>query len=179
MADLYAESVLVVHPDAVVRERVVAVLAARGHRVSAAARADRPLLEPAVLVVDHRSVPWSSAALIMALVPGHDEAAILDAFAAGADDVLAGPLRAAELASRVAGLLRRPAASPCLRVGPLAIDPLARRASLAGRPLELTRREFELIHLLSSVAGQVLQREDIYQRVWGYAMAHGDRSVDV
>jgi DNA-binding winged helix-turn-helix (wHTH) protein len=45
--------------------------------------------------------------------------------------------------------------------------------------VELTRREFELIHLLAGATGQVLQREDIYQRVWGYAMAHGDRSVDV
>jgi DNA-binding response OmpR family regulator len=44
---------------------------------------------------------------------------------------------------------------------------------------DLTRREFELIRLLAEAAGQVLQREEVYQRVWGYAMAHGDRSVDV
>ena len=53
------------------------------------------------------------------------------------------------------------------------------RPSWDGRSVELTRREFELIQLLASADGQVLQREDIYQRVWGYAMAHGDRSVDV
>src|SRR5260370_506550 len=41
------------------------------------------------------------------------------------------------------------------------------------------RREFELIRLLAGNAGHVLEREAIYQRVWGYAMAHGDRSVDV
>src|SRR5919206_152619 len=45
--------------------------------------------------------------------------------------------------------------------------------------LDLTRREFELIQLLAEAEGQVLEREEIYQRVWGYAMAHGDRSVDV
>ena len=45
--------------------------------------------------------------------------------------------------------------------------------------LDLTRREFELLHLLAEERGQVLEREAIYQRVWGYAMAHGDRSVDV
>ena len=45
--------------------------------------------------------------------------------------------------------------------------------------LDLTRREFELLHLLAEERGQVLERETIYQRVWGYAMAHGDRSVDV
>ena len=40
-------------------------------------------------------------------------------------------------------------------------------------------REFELIQLLSASNGQVLPREEIYERVWGYAMVHGDRSVDV
>ena len=45
--------------------------------------------------------------------------------------------------------------------------------------LDLTRREFELLQLLADAKGQVLEREAIYQRVWGYAMAHGDRSVDV
>ena len=50
---------------------------------------------------------------------------------------------------------------------------------VGGQSLDLTRREFELLQLLSDAAGQVLQREEIYQRVWGYAMAHGDRSVDV
>jgi DNA-binding response OmpR family regulator len=53
------------------------------------------------------------------------------------------------------------------------------QAFVAGRSLDLTRREFELIRLLAAAAGQVLPREEIYQRVWGYAMAHGDRSVDV
>ena len=44
---------------------------------------------------------------------------------------------------------------------------------------DLTRREFELIQLLAEREGQVIPREEIYERVWGYAMAHGDRSVDV
>jgi DNA-binding response OmpR family regulator len=44
---------------------------------------------------------------------------------------------------------------------------------------DLTRREFELIGVLVEAEGQVLKREEIYERVWGYAMVHGDRSVDV
>src|SRR4051794_40653513 len=48
-----------------------------------------------------------------------------------------------------------------------------------GGSVELARGEFELIALLVSVEGRVLEREEIYQRVWGYAMARGDRSVDV
>ena len=43
----------------------------------------------------------------------------------------------------------------------------------------MTRREFELLQVLAEASGRVIEREDIYQRVWGYAMAHGDRSVDV
>jgi DNA-binding response OmpR family regulator len=45
--------------------------------------------------------------------------------------------------------------------------------------VDLTRREFELISLLAGAEGRVLEREEIYERVWGYAMARGDRSVDV
>jgi DNA-binding response OmpR family regulator len=53
------------------------------------------------------------------------------------------------------------------------------QAFVAGRSVDLTRREFEVLQTLVDARGQVLQREELYQRVWGYAMAHGDRSVDV
>jgi DNA-binding response OmpR family regulator len=53
------------------------------------------------------------------------------------------------------------------------------QAFVESRSIDLTRREFELIELLASAQGRVLEREEIYQRVWGYAMARGDRSVDV
>ncbi len=179
MADLVlARPILVVHPDARLRAKIVAVLEPRGYRVSAAPRADRPVEEPAVVVVDHRSVPWSTSARILALVPSHDEKAILDAFAAGADDVLAGPLRPAELASRVAGLLLRPAAAPSLQVGPLTIDPLARRASLAGRPLELTRREFELLARLAADPGRVVTKEELLRDVWSQPPGRPTRRLD-
>jgi DNA-binding response OmpR family regulator len=53
------------------------------------------------------------------------------------------------------------------------------QAFAGGRSADLTRREFEVLELLARAKGKVLQREEIYQAVWGYAMAHGDRSVDV
>ena len=70
------------------------------------------------------------------------------------------------------------------RPGPLVAGELEIRADqfqafVADGSLDLTRREFELLQLLAEAKGQVLEREAIYQRVWGYAMAHGDRSVDV
>jgi DNA-binding response OmpR family regulator len=53
------------------------------------------------------------------------------------------------------------------------------QAYVGGESLELTRREFELLQVLADHGGKVLERDEIYQRVWGYAMIHGDRSVDV
>jgi DNA-binding winged helix-turn-helix (wHTH) protein len=66
-----------------------------------------------------------------------------------------------------------------LAAGELEIRPDRFQAYAAGRSAGLTRREFELLLLLAESRGQVLERDSIYQRVWGYAMAHGDRSVDV
>ncbi len=63
--------------------------------------------------------------------------------------------------------------------GELEIRPDQFQAFVAGRSLNLTRREFELLQSLAEANGKVLEREEIYQRVWGYTMAHGDRSVDV
>ena len=76
------------------------------------------------------------------------------------------------------------AAAPSTEAGPLVAGELEIRADqfqafVSGESLDLTRREFELLQLLAEAEGQVLEREAIYQRVWGYAMAHGDRSVDV
>ena len=77
-----------------------------------------------------------------------------------------------------------PPASARVETGPLVAGELEIRADqfqafVGGRSVDLTRREFEVLQLLADARGKVLQREEIYQRVWGYAMAHGDRSVDV
>jgi DNA-binding response OmpR family regulator len=103
----------------------------------------------------------------------------------GADDWLTKPCHPEELIARVEAVVRRRRrAQPRVDAGPVVageveIRPDQFQAFVSGRSVDLTRREFELIQLLSDAAGQVLEREQIYQRVWGYAMAHGDRSVDV
>lgn len=103
----------------------------------------------------------------------------------GADDWLTKPCHPEELIARIEAVVRRRrrAEAPVERgpkmAGEVEIRADQFQAFVGGRSLELTRREFELMQLLSDVEGQVLQREEIYQRVWGYAMAHGDRSVDV
>ena len=64
-------------------------------------------------------------------------------------------------------------------IGEVEVRPDQFQAFVGGVSADLTRREFELIQLLAAAEGRVLEREEIYQRVWGYAMARGDRSVDV
>jgi DNA-binding response OmpR family regulator len=103
----------------------------------------------------------------------------------GADDWLSKPCHPEELIARVEAVVRRRRraealnASGPIRAGELEIRSDRFQAYVDERSVDLTRREFELIELLAAADGRVLEREEIYQRVWGYAMARGDRSVDV
>ena len=103
----------------------------------------------------------------------------------GADDWVTKPCHPEEVIARVEAVVRRrKRARARADRGPMVAGELEIRmdqfqAFVGGQNLDLTRREFELLQLLAEARGQVLQREEIYQRVWGYAMAHGDRSVDV
>jgi DNA-binding response OmpR family regulator len=103
----------------------------------------------------------------------------------GADDWITKPSHPEEVMARIEAVVRRRRRSlPKADAGPLVAGELEVRADqfqafVAGRSLGLTRREFELVQVLAEAEGKVIEREDIYQRVWGYAMAHGDRSVDV
>jgi DNA-binding response OmpR family regulator len=103
----------------------------------------------------------------------------------GVDDWMTKPCHPEEAMARIEAVSRRRTrgrhaheASP-LVAGEIEVRPDRFQAFVKGEPLDLTRREFELLYLLADERGQVLEREQIYQRVWGYAMAHGDRSVDV
>src|SRR5690349_8718200 len=103
----------------------------------------------------------------------------------GADDWVTKPCHPEELIARIEAVVRRrKRADVRVETGPVSVGEVEIRADqfqafVSGASVELTRREFELIQLLAEAEGQVLQREEIYQRVWGYAMVHGDRSVDV
>jgi DNA-binding response OmpR family regulator len=103
----------------------------------------------------------------------------------GADDWVTKPCHPEELVARVEAVVRRRKRTEArverssTLVGELAIRADQFQAFVRGASVDLTRREFELIQLLAESQGLVMQREEIYERVWGYAMVHGDRSVDV
>jgi DNA-binding response OmpR family regulator len=103
----------------------------------------------------------------------------------GADDWLTKPCHPEELIARVEAVVRRRRRAEASAVtGPILAGEIEIRADrfqafVGEASIDLTRREFELIELLAGAEGRVLEREEIYQRVWGYAMARGDRSVDV
>ncbi|MDQ6834795.1 MAG: response regulator transcription factor [Actinomycetota bacterium] len=102
----------------------------------------------------------------------------------GADAWVTKPCHAEELICVVQATVRRhrrtemPPLDSVSRYGEITVRPDLYQAYAGEVSLELTAREFEILHLLTG-SDRVLRREEIYERVWGYAMAHGDRSVDV
>jgi DNA-binding response OmpR family regulator len=104
---------------------------------------------------------------------------------AGADDWVTKPCHPEELLARIQAVLRRrrsgdlPEEDAMIQAGELAIRSDRYDAYVGEGAASLSRKEFELLRQLAVAEGCVLEREDIYQRVWGYTMAHGDRSVDV
>ena len=100
---------------------------------------------------------------------------------AGADDYLVKPFALQELVLRLQALLRRRPGRPDdgpVRAGDLELDPVAREVRYAGRPVRLTRREFELLEVLARNAGIVLTRDQLLDRVWGYDFEVRGDAVD-
>ena len=102
----------------------------------------------------------------------------------GCDAWVTKPCHAEELICVVEAAIRRhrraemPGLEGAIEVGEVMIRPDLYQAYAGQNSLDLTAREFEILQLLAQ-SDRVLRREEIYERVWGYAMAHGDRSVDV
>ena len=103
----------------------------------------------------------------------------------GADDWIAKPAHPEELVARIQAVMRRRRIGEQIEddddmaVGELVIRPDHFDAFVDNEPAGLSRKEFELLRQLAAADGRVLERDVIYQRVWGYMMVRGDRSVDV
>lgn len=157
------------------------------HDQLAALRLHALIVNPAIVGLDYvermaGALPGLGLLVVAAPSPVADR---VRALRGGADDWITKPCHPDELVARVEAVLRRrrmgdvPLEHATVDAGELAIRPDRFDAYAGGRPASLSRREYELLHLLASADGQVLEREDVYQRVWGYTMARGDRSVDV
>jgi DNA-binding response OmpR family regulator len=103
----------------------------------------------------------------------------------GADDWITKPCHPEEVIARVQSVVRRRRRSASrtetepITAGEVEIRSDRFQAFVGKQSIDLTRREFELIELLAAAEGRVLEREEIYSRLWGYTMVRGDRSVDV
>ncbi|WP_344613936.1 response regulator transcription factor [Dactylosporangium salmoneum] len=108
--------------------------------------------------------------LMLTAAAGVDER--VDGLELGADDYLGKPFAFTELIARVRALARRaPSAPPVVRRGDLTVDRARHRASRAGRPLSLTRKEFGVLEMLAAADGAVVSAEELLEHVWD---AHAD-----
>jgi DNA-binding response OmpR family regulator len=111
-----------------------------------------------------------------------DDADVVKALDAGADDFVVKPFGADHLDARIRAVLRRAGAARTegpLTIGGLVVDARTRAAALDGQALELSRKEFDLLLALAQRAGEVVTKRDLLAEVWRQPYGGGDRTVDV
>lgn len=120
---------------------------------------------------------------VMILSVREDEGEKVTALDTGANDYVAKPFGAAELSARIRAVLRAHnghlAAQPVLRCGDLTIDVSRREVTAAGRPVKLSKKEFEILHLLTHNAGRVLTHSYILHTLWGPEHEHDTQYLRV
>lgn len=129
-----------------------------------------------------RRIRARSTVPIVMLTARDEEADRVAGLELGADDYVPKPFSPRELAARIKAVLRRTEGfeSPArLLLGDVQVDRDAREASVGGRTVELTGKEFDLLAFLVEHAGIVVSREQLLDRVWGMPFAGGTRTVDV
>ena len=112
------------------------------------------------------------------------EADIITLLSAGADDYVTKPFSGGHILARIAAVLRRTRVAAdttpnTITVGELEISPRQRRASLGGRPLQLTRREFDVLTYLAERVGQVVSRRELLTEVWNQSRIGEEQTIDV
>jgi two-component system KDP operon response regulator KdpE len=189
---------LLIEDDPTIRTPLVRALQERGHAVASVATAmqgvqtaltERPdlvVLDLGLPDLDGRELLRMLRAVsqvpVIVATARDDEAEIVRVLDAGADDYLVKPFTAAQLDARVRAVLRRGASAPAdpkITVGELIIDPAARTVRLSGEPIDLTPREFDLLHHLATKAGQVVTKRELLTEVWQIPYGGADKTVDV
>ena len=132
-----------------------------------------------------RSIPELKNVIIAFLTARGEDYSQVAGFEAGADDYITKPIKPKVLLSRLKALLRRQGGETSsqsehsLDQGKLVIDTEKYQVIYDGNVLDLPRKEFELISLLSSKPGKVFPREEIMNRIWGNDVVVGGRTIDV
>ncbi|HSN73988.1 MAG TPA: response regulator transcription factor [Anaerolineae bacterium] len=185
-----AQHILVVDDDALMRRSTSLQLEQAGYRTSTAGGAEDALAlarrdPPDLILLDIglpgmdglealRQFKQQASTPVIFVSARRRELDTILGLELGADDYITKPFNPDVLLARVKAVLRRGAAPlagsadpASLVVGDLAIDPAAHTVTIAGRPVELTAREFGLLHALALEAGKVLSIDDLIARVWG------------
>jgi two-component system response regulator MprA len=190
-------TILVVDDERTIREAVSRALRMDGYDVALAADGARALdsvysLRPAAILLDVmmpgldglevcRRLRGAGARMPVLMLTARDAVADrVEGLDAGADDYLVKPFALDELLARVRALMRRTTYKPTDQ--PLEFADLELHnglASRAGRPLDLTRTEYALLELFMLHPRQVMTREVIFERVWGYELTPGSNAIEV
>jgi DNA-binding response OmpR family regulator len=191
--------VLLVEDDDAIRTSLSRSLTAAGHVVTAvAAGADAIAMvareRPEVMLLD-LGLPDLDGRDVLAMVRSvsdipvivatarDEDASVVKLLDAGADDYVIKPFSSAQIDARIRAVLRRGAADQpeeaVLRLGSLSIDARSREVTVDGAPVDLTRKEFDLLFALSRRAGAVVTKRELLAEVWGLPWGGGDRTVDV
>jgi DNA-binding response OmpR family regulator len=189
---------LLIEDDSAIRSALVRALSDRGHGVDTAPTGMEGLHsalegEPDLILLD-LGLPDVDGATLLKMLRGvsqvpvvvitaqDDEGQIIRALDAGADDYVVKPFSADHLDARIRAVLRRtstPDAVGPLVVGGLTVDPQTRDAMLDGKALDLSRKEFDLLHQLARKAGQVVSKRDLLAEVWHLPYGGAEKTVDV
>jgi two-component system KDP operon response regulator KdpE len=190
---------LLIEDDPAIRTTLLRALRERGHAVAAAAAAMEGLQtalaeRPDLIVLDLglpdldgrellRMLRAVSSIPVIVATARDEETEMVRLLDAGADDYVVKPFTAAQLDARIRAVLRRGdpgiETSPAIEVGGLRIDQAARTVTLDGTAVELTPREFDLLHHLALRAGQVVTKRELLSEVWQVPYGGADKTVDV
>jgi two-component system KDP operon response regulator KdpE len=189
---------LIVEDDVAIRTSLIRALGERGHAVTSAPTAMaglRAAVEPGLeLVLLDLGLPDLDGHTLLTMLRAvsrvpvivttarDDEQEIVRLLEAGADDYVIKPFTAEQLHARIRAVLRRGAetvAEAALEVGGLRVDPRSREAALDGEPLQLARKEFDLLLYLASRPGEVVGKKTLLAEVWHQPYGGSDKTVDV